>query len=167
MSYYEIGVILKPQGLKGVVKVKPFTDFLKERFSKGSIVYLEQNNQKVKYTVSSYRLTKGDVYIAFEGYEDINKIEAWRGQTIFVHEDHIHALKDSEYYIRDLLGMKVFQETIEVGEVSDVYTYTNDDILVVKRKGLKNALIPLREEFIETVDLKNKKVVIKAVEGLL
>ena len=103
----------------------------------------------------------------FEGYEDINKIEAWRGQTIFVHEDHIHALKDSEYYIRDLLGMKVFQETIEVGEVSDVYTYTNDDILVVKRKGLKNALIPLREEFIETVDLKNKKVVIKAVEGLL
>lgn len=117
--------------------------------------------------ITSYRLTKGDAYISCKGYEDINLIENWRHKTVYVHEDDLHELKDNEYYVRDLLGIGVYLNSKKIGEIVNVYSNTSDDILVVKRPKQKNALIPLRDEFVKSVDLKTRSIHIHDVEGLL
>jgi 16S rRNA processing protein RimM len=166
MSFYEIGKILKPHGLKGVVKVKAYTDFLDERFAKGQTIYIDNGSTKIMCEIISYRVTKGDVYIACKGYEDINLVESWRQKTVYVHKDDLHALKDNEYYVRDLIGLSVYLDD-KIGEVIDIYSHTKDDILVVKRPHQKNALIPLRDEFVKAIDLAQKRIVINDMEGLL
>jgi 16S rRNA processing protein RimM len=167
MSFYEIGKILKPHGLNGVFKVKAYTDFLEERFSEGSIIYIGKDDTRIMCEITSYRLTKGDVYISCKGYEDINLIEDWRQKTIYVHEDDLHELNDNEYYVRDLIGIGVYLNSDKIGEIADIYSNTSDDILVVKRPKQKNALIPLRDEFVKSVNLKTRSIHIYDVEGLL
>lgn len=164
--FYEIGVLVNTHGLNGVVKIKPFTDFLEERFGEGQRIFLEYKKEKTSLIITSYRLTKGLVYVSFDGYENINQVEQWKGATLYVHEDDLHTLKTDEFYVRDLIGVDVFT-TEKVGVIDDVYTHTNEDLLVVKRPNQKHALIPFRDEFIEDVDLEKKQITIKVIEGLL
>ncbi len=164
--FYTIGILVNTHGLKGTVKIKPFTDFLEERFGENQRIFIEYKGEKIPVHITSYRLTKGLVYVTFEGYDDINQVLKYKGSTLYVHEDDLHELSDDEFYVRDLVGVEVYLDT-RVGEVVDVYTHTNDDILVVKRPQAKNALIPFRDEFIETVDLDHNQIIIKDIEGLL
>ena len=73
-----IGEVLKPQGIRGELKVKTFTDF-PENVKAFGTVYIEDT----PYKILSFRVgTDGAAYIGLRGVPDRNAAELLRGKKI-------------------------------------------------------------------------------------
>lgn len=167
MEYILIGKMIKPFGLKGEMATEVYTDFIKERFKKGSAVYLKTKSGMLKMIVLKYRMHKGRLLLTFEGYEDINLIEMYRMVEIYKSTDDIEPLKEGEYYFRDLMNLKVYVDDNCVGTVVDVEEGTTSNFIRVKKNDNTEALVPFIPVFIKSVSLNEGKIVLNYIEGLL
>lgn len=125
-----IGQILKPQGIRGEIKVKALTDD-PSRFSALKSVYIGQKS----YRVTSVRYSGGDVYLKLFGVDDRNGAEALRDKFLSVDRAAAVPLGDGEFFIADLLGatlMKRDGESVEpVGEIKDIRSFGAADVFTV------------------------------------
>ena len=71
-EYFEIGQIVNTFGIKGFVKVNPFTDDL-ERFEELDSVFVVKNKELIEIKIEEIKYHKNIVLIKFKGIEDINK----------------------------------------------------------------------------------------------
>ena len=162
MKFYKCGHVMTTHGIKGDLKIKPLTDF--DRFFKGSRLYIfhKGNYEEVKVKKAS---AFGNYYlVSFEGLEDINLVEKYHSDDVYVSElDRTNELDEHEYYYSDLIGLSVVnQDGVDRGVVSEIRELPQAEYLVVKYNG-KNVLVPFINEFILDV---NDKIVIKEIEGL-
>ena len=118
-----IGQVLKPQGIRGELKVKPYTDDI-NRFRVLREVYIDG----VKYKVLRARVLPSEVYITLGGIIDRNTAENYRDKFICVDRENAVELEDGNYFIVDVLGSTLITDTgKEIGIVSDI-TKSNVDI---------------------------------------
>ncbi|MBP6965435.1 MAG: 16S rRNA processing protein RimM [Armatimonadetes bacterium] len=157
-----IGKITSPFGLKGEVKVFPLTDF-PERFSELAQAYLGTESDGRMWVIESVRFHKGLVLIKFEGVDDITAADGLRGMEIRIRRGDLVPLEEGRYYIHDIVGLGVLTTDGEdLGKVEQVLTGSANDVYVTPR-----AMIPAVREFVVSVDLSKKQIVVKAVEGLV
>ena len=166
MKYVRVGGIANTQGLKGVLKIKSDTDFKDVRYKKGNMLFIDFNNEMIPVTVETFRETKGLDYVSFAGLNHINLVEKYKGSQIYFEDNVEVLLKEDEYRYSDLVGMSVHYDEI-IGKIFEVRDYPQGDMLVVTRKGLKDALVPFRKEFVTEVNVKERTVYIQNMEGLL
>jgi 16S rRNA processing protein RimM len=89
------------------------------------------------------------------------------GNEVLIAEKDLLPQGDNDFYIFQLIGLKVFTKGGDfLGEITDILCTGGTDVLVVER-GKKEYLIPMAEEYLENIDIKNKKIIIKPPEGLL
>lgn len=157
-----IGEIVNTHGIRGELKVKISTDFVDERFAKGNHLTIDFHGQNVDVTVKSYRIHKNHVLVLFEGNENINLVEKYKGCTLLADKD-LDLLEEGEYYIGDLIGCEVFDKGESIGIVKDLYLYDHHDVLVVK--GKKTIMIPYVEAFVKDEDIENKRIDVELIEG--
>lgn len=158
-----IGVVLKGFGIRGEVKVKPLTDFIKERFKVGAKIYVNATLIKIL----SVRMHQGMLLVRFEGYDDLTKAETLRNAELFVDKAELHKLGKNEYYFFDLKGCAVYASTGEaLGTVSVVEDYPAQVVLRIAHKP-KDILIPFIAPFITDVDIEAKKIIVEVMDGLL
>ena len=165
-EYFEIGQIVNTSGLKGIIKVKPFTDNIKE-FETFKSLYIQKGNDLIEFKIEKVRYIKQMVLLKLQGINDINEAEKYKNLYIKINRGIMPVLPENTYYIVDLLGCKVI--TIEgelLGEVKDVFNTGSNDIYDVKDEGGKQILIPAIKEVIKSIDVKNKKIIVKLIEGL-
>ena len=169
MEYIEIGRIINTHGLKGEMKIESWSDFDEIRYQKGKTVYILQNDEYLPFKVRSFRMHKGFPLVVFRGLEDINLIEPYRNKELFVDEEDREELEDGEFYMDDLIGMKVYDEDrVLIGTVIAVEeTNGANNYLRVQREGLRDALIPWVDRFIVDVDPEAMIIVVHVIEGLL
>ena len=161
MGYIEVGKIVNTHALKGEVKIKSFTNF--DRFKVGSILYLSTDYIQVK--VKTHRVKDNFDYITLEGYEDINLILPYKNKSLYISDDQLEELNEDEYYIKDLINLKVYNEDKKyVGIVKDVSEYPQNFMLEVEKEDKKIALIPFRKEFVISV---SDCIIIHEIEGLI
>ena len=166
MEYVTIGKILNTFGIKGELKVDIYTDFVKDRFKKGSTVYVGE--KYLPFTVEGYRIHKGFLLVKFKDHEDINLVEKYKNMFIYKAKDDIKPLKEGEYYFSDLKDLDVYVEDKKVGTVISVETGSrNNNLRVLKDEDNKEYLIPFIPVFIKNVDLKKRRIDINWIEGLL
>ena len=160
-DYLAVGYIFTSKGLNGEVKVKPLSN--KDRFTKGSILFLSPplNNLK-KLTILKSIMQKDNFVIQFKEIDSIDKAKMIKDSYLQVKKE---SLDENEYYIDDLVGLEVYSDDKLVGKVSSVAPSLAHDILVVK--GGKEFLVPVTKEFIKSIDLIKKKVLINTIKGLL
>ena len=172
MEFVRIGVIVKPNGIKGSLKIKTFTSFVSERFKKGSVIYKLTGKDYVPVTIgatrgaSSKKLGDDDdiIFITFKGFEDINLVESWRSQELYIAKEDLHDLEDGEVYYYQLRGLEVYENNIKLGIVSElIETGAN---LVLRVNGETELLIPYVDAFIESVDLDAQRIDVKLIEGM-
>ncbi len=157
-----IGKIVAPFGLKGEVKVVPFTDF-PERFKETDEVYVGSEAAGQVRRIESARIHKGSVLVKFEGISDMSAAENLRGAEIRIRESELVPLEEGRYYIHDLVGMEVLTtEGESLGKVKEVLTGSANDVYVTDR-----AMIPAVREFVENIDLEKRRIIVKPVEGLV
>ena len=164
---YLIGYILKPQGIKGEVKVESVTPYL-ERYNRLDKVYLKLKESKRVYSIENVRIPDQFVYIKFLEINSRDDAELLRRAEILIEEkDLIQPAKD-EYFIHDLVGCSVISEDNQViGVLSDVVQMSSNDVYLVKNGEGIEYLIPATKEVIKQVNLEQNQIIIHLLEDLL
>lgn len=167
MEYIEIGQIVNTNGLKGVVKVNPFTDDI-SKFEDLKYVYIQLKNELKKVKIEQVRYNKNQVLLKLEGIDSIEEAEKYRNFYLKTEKESQEDLGEDTYYIIDLIGLDVYSDKNEyLGKIEDVFPTGSNDVYVVKDNLGKQILIPAIADVVKEVDLKNKKMTINLIPGLI
>ena len=160
---FEIGQIVNTFGIKGEVKVNPYTDDINQ-FKKIKVIYIK--NKAVE--VESAKFHKNFVILKIKGIDTINDAEMLRNEMISVNRSN-KKLPQNTYYIADLIGLKVYSEENNeyIGKVKDIYNTGANDIYVVENEESKEILLPAIKEVVKKVDLENNKIIVQILKGLV
>ncbi len=162
---YAVATVLKPQGIKGEVKVEVLTSF-PEHLEEIETLYLKGEDYKA-LTVEATRFSNRFAFIKFSEINDRNQAELLRGHDLCIPEDELYELEEDEFYQHELEGLQVFDEQgVLLGVVKRVENYPANDILVVEDRFGKEQMVPAVKEFVRQVDVENRKIVIRVMDGL-
>ena len=162
-----IAEIGRPHGLAGELKVKPIVD-TSDRFSRLKHVVVEAaDGRRAEFTIRRVRNQNAGCIIAFHEITSIEQAALWARAEVKIPQDALEALPDGRYYHFDLMGMEVFTETgVCIGTIEDIFPTGSNDVFVVKQQETEH-LIPGTEEIVRHVDVQQKRMVIRPIEGLL
>lgn len=157
-----VGKIVRPWGLRGELKVESLTDF-PERFDEGERLWLAGS----EVTVLAVRWQKNALYLKLSGIDTVEQAESWRDYLLEVPESDLHELDDDEYYLHQLLGLRVRTGAgQDLGTVHEVMPTGSNDVLVV-RGPLGEVLLPFIDDVVKDVDLSGDGITVDLIEGLL
>ena len=163
----EIGQIVNTFGVKGMVKVRPFTDDIK-RFDKLKYVYVEKNKNQTKYEIEEVKYHKDMVLIKFKNIDKLEQAEELKNSYLTITRDSAEKLEEGRYYIVDLLGLEVYSdEQILLGTLEDIFNTGSNDIYVVKNNQGKQILLPAIQDVIKQIDIEHKKIIVHLLPGLI
>ena len=163
----QVGIITATHGLKGEVKVYPTTDD-PGRFRRLKKVILDNGKVSVDLEIESVKYFKQFVILKFKGLDDIEQVEKYRKASLFVTRDNAVRLKKDEFFIADLIDMKVVNEDgSPLGTLRDVITTGANDVYEVALSEGGAVLIPAIKECILEVDVENAVMKVHLLEGLL
>ena len=164
---FQIGVITRPHGVHGEVKVFPMTDDVR-RFKKLKRTFLDTGKGLIELECESAKFFKQFVILKFKGYDSIESMEIYCRKGLYVtREDAIKPGKD-EYFIADLIGIGVENEDASIrGTLEDVIETGANDVYDIALDDGRRLLLPAIKECVLDVDTKNRKMKIHVLEGLL
>lgn len=150
-----IGEVLKPQGIRGELKVKTFTDF-SEDVKKFGTVYIDDT----PYKILSFRVgPDGAAYMSLRGIPDRNAAELFRGKKLEGDREDAPPLEEGRHYIVDILGLSCETEEGEVlGRVKNIVNLASD-VYTLEKNG-KEILFPSVNGVIVEVDIEGGKIVV-------
>ena len=152
----KIGLIVKPQGIKGELKVMPLTDDI-TRFKKLKKVYIDENLHRV----SGVKIAGNSVLLALSEITDRNTSESCRGKYLSVDREDAVRLEEGRFFVTDLIGLNVVTEEGEnQGEITEI-TQARTDIVVMVKNG-KTARFPFLKDLLVKVDFDNNAFIVKS-----
>lgn len=165
-QFLQVGVISSTHGIRGEVKVFPTTDDA-ARFKKLKKVLLDTGKERLELEVQSVKFFKQFVIVKFKGIDNINDIEMYKGKSLLIPREDAVALGEDEYYIADLIGMEVFTEEGRFGVLKDVMETGANEVYIIASDEHGEVLVPAIRQCILDVDIKEKKMKIHLMEGLI
>ncbi|MDR0269137.1 ribosome maturation factor RimM [Paenibacillus sp.] len=165
-----VGKIVNTHGIKGEIKVLLHTDFPEVRFAKGSELLIVPADGKAPQlvTVQSSRFHKNMYIVKLEEYDNINDVEKFKGSMLKVPQEDLVELPENEFYFHQIIGCQVVtDEGQELGVITEILTPGANDVWVVQPKGGKSILIPVIDDVVLDVNVKDQKVLVHLMEGLL
>lgn len=166
LEYLSIGQIINVHGFKGEVKVYPLTDDIR-RFKKLKVVYVEENNELVRYEVEGIKFLSNTVAVKLKGVDTEEAANKLRNFYMKVDRKSAVKLPKDSYFICDLIDLEVFDEKgLFLGSIKDVLQTGSNDVYLIQT-GEKELLVPALKEVVKEIDLKNKKIVVQLPEGLI
>ena len=165
-QFLQVGVVSSTHGIRGEVKVFPTTDD-PVRFKKLKNVLLDTGREQLELEVQSVKFFKQFVIVKFKGIDNINDIEMYKGKSLLIPREDAVALGKDEYYIADLIGMEVFTEEGRFGVLKDVMETGANEVYIIAFDEPGEVLVPAIRQCIFDVDIKEKKMKIHLMEGLI
>ena len=165
-QFLQVGVISSTHGIKGEVKVFPTTDD-PARFKQLKHVVLDTGKEQIPLDIQGVKFFKQFVIVKFKGIDNINDIEMYKGKSLLVSREDAVDLEEDEYYIADLIGMKVFTEDGPFGVLKDVMETGANEVYVIDTKEHGEVLIPAIKECILDVDIEAQTMKIHLLNGLI
>ena len=174
-EYFEVGVIVKAHGLKGEVNVFPTTDD-PARFKKLKKVIVDTGREgKKELNIERVKLGSKFVIVKFKEFNDINEVERLRQKPLIIPREDAIKLEPGEYYLADLVGMKVVDEDgKELGILQQVIQTGANDVYEMKRTDIDSeagdvadtVMIPGISECVKNIDVENMVMTIHVMNGL-
>lgn len=163
LKRFKLGQIVNAVGLKGESKVYPYTDY-KERFEELDSLYIEDT----VYRIEKVRYMGEMAIVKFAGVSDRNGAEALKGKYLYIDRENARELGEDEYFVPDLIGLEVKDEDGKVlGELCDVIQNSAQDVYEIKMINGKTFMIPAVGEFILKVDMAERKMTVRLIEGMI
>ena len=163
----QVGIITSTHGVRGEVKVYPTTDDPR-RFRRLKEVVLDTGREKLNLEIEGVKFFKQFVILKFKGLDNINDIEKYRQKSLYVTRKNAVRLQRDEYFIADLIGLKVQDEDgTELGTVKDVIETGANDVYEVEMADGRSLLLPAIKQCILNVDVENGMMQVQVLEGLL
>ena len=163
----EIGKIVNTHGIRGEVKVVPWTDY-PEFFEEIEWVYVKVGNDLKKLHIESIKYQKNNVILKIKEISSIEEAEKYKNIILLIDREMAGELPEGTYYICDLIGLDVqTEEGQNLGKIDDVLSTGSNDVYIVKNSDGKELLIPALKDVLKKVDLDNNLMVVKLPEGLI
>ena len=157
IDYLMIGEVLKPQGIKGEVKIKPYAAN-HDDFRRWKTLYIKQGESYAPIKVKCNRVHEGFVYAMLGDCATMEDAEKFHAVQLYVDRAHANPLEEDEVYISDLIGCEGIDEAGKsIGELVDVLQHGVVDVYVFK-KGAKSVMAPALKAVFPTVDVKEKRI---------
>ena len=166
-EYFEIGQIVNHFGIKGMVKVNPFTDDILQ-FEKLKSILLVKDGKLSEVEIEETKYSKNQVLLKLKGIDTVEEAEKYRGCYLKIARSNSKKLPKDTYFIADLLGLTVYtDENILLGKVEDIYNSGANDIYVIKSEDGKQILLPGTKEVIKQIDLEQERITVHIIKGLI
>lgn len=163
----KVGVITTTHGVRGEVKVFPTTDGA-ERFLDIAYVLLDTGREMKRLDIKNVKFYKNLAILKFDGIDNINDIEKYKGRDLWIPREEGQELGDDEYYIADLIDMEVvLEDGSHFGTLTDVMETGANDVYIVERADGSEVLLPAIADCILDVDLEENKMTVHLMKGLL
>lgn len=168
MGYISVGKILNFHGIQGEAKIG-YSKNQQDFFKKLKSVYIKKDSDYVESEISSLRFHKDFALIKFKGIDSVNDLIPLKGCLIFVEKTFIREnLDEDEFLIDELTGLEVVDaEDNFLGVVVGVSNNGANDMISVKSKSKNISLVPFVKELVPKVDIKNKKITVNNIKGLI
>ena len=155
----EIGKIVNTHGLKGEMRFTAWCDGIEFLKAVKSVII---NN--AQYKLTGVKEHKNVFIIKFDGVDDINDTPAFINQVVYAKRADLPELPENTYFIKDLIGLKVFDGENQIGEIADVFQTPANDVYVVKREAGKDILIPAVKQIVKNVSIKDARIDVELTE---
>lgn len=166
-QYFEIGQIVNHFGIKGMVKVNPFTDDIFQ-FEEMETILVDKKGSLQEIQIEEVKYSKNQVLLKLKGIETVEEAEKYRNCYIKLPREKARKLPKNTYFIADLIGLEVYTEEGNLlGKVDDIYNSGASDIYVIKDTLGKQILLPAIKEVIKQIDLEQEKIVVHLLDGLV
>jgi 16S rRNA processing protein RimM len=162
-----IGRVVKAHGLTGELEVRPDWPESTGLLEASQVVLEGADGQRETHVVTRSRQTPKGVLVLLAGISDRTAAEARRGYTVNVPRAALPSLEEGEYYLCDLVGLEVLGSEGSLGHVVEVQMYPSVDAIVIESATGDRSEQPLLDEWVETVDLKNRRILLKSQGGLI
>lgn len=167
MRFLKIGQIVNVHGIKGEVKVYPYTDDIVS-LSKKKYVYLDESIES-KININLCRIQKNMLLVKFEKIDTVEEAEKLRNKYIYVLKEELDSLEEDNYYVDDLLSMQVvdIKNNKAIGTITYVFNTGANDIYEVLLEDGKKAYLPAIKQVVKKVDIDEKKMYVELMKGLI
>ena len=159
MEYIQIGKIVNTHGIKGELKIISDFKYKNKVFIKNFNIYIGKN--KIKEQIVTYRKHKNFDMITLNGYNNINEVLKYKNLLVYAKKEDIK-LDPKCYLNEDIIGLTAIGDKKEIGTVTDIIKNGGGELLVINNK----TLIPYYDEFIYEININNKTIHLKNIEGL-
>jgi len=164
MKYVKIGKIVNTHGIKGELRIRSNFEFKERVFKKGFNLYIGKD--KIKEEISTYRHHKEFEMVTFIEYNNINQVLKYLKEDVYIIKEDLN-LEEDEYLENELIGCNIIENEEVVGEVlSIIQTSPTNKVMEIIYKE-KRILIPYHKDFILKLDLQNRKIEVKLIEGMI
>jgi len=166
-KFVEIGKIFTTFGLKGCVKVYPYSDSQTFESFKGKKIWIGNGQMPMSVKMSDVkRANKKSYLVELDGFNTIEKSKRIVGKIISVKEKELPPLGRDEYYFYQVIGMEAYDESNNlIGVVEDVIRTGANDVFVIKIETRdEEILIPSVKDYVLDIDFENSRMVVKMME---
>ena len=164
---FQVGIITSTHGVHGEVKVFPTTDDVR-RFKRLKEVILDTGKEQITLEVEGTKFFKQLVILKFKGIDNINDVEKYRQKSLYVTRENAVRLKRNEYFIADLMGLRVRDEDgSEIGVLREVMETGANDVYIIDLDDGRELLLPAIKECVLDVDVEAGFIQIHIMPGLL
>ncbi len=157
-----IGKAVKVFGIKGEIKVRPYTESLTSFENSVRLVFDE-----TAYEVAGFRVHKGAILVRLQGIDTPEKAQELVGKLVKTDEENLPAKEEDEYYWFELLGMRVVtKDGRELGKISQITPTGANDVLHVEGE-FGEILLPMIDDVVLEVDTETETMTVDPLEGLI
>ena len=162
-EYLEAGKIVTTHGVRGEVKIMPYTD-TPELLAEFDRLFIGKAKDEVY--IERSRAFKNMVIAKIEGVDTPEAAEKLRNKVLYMHRDDLE-LDDDTYFIQDLIGIEVRDaDSGQVyGVIDDVMQTGANDVYVVKGEG-REYLVPAIADVVVSTDIDGNVMTIRPLDGL-
>ena len=165
-DYLKVGVVTTTHGIKGELKVFPTTDS-PERFLELSEVLADAGKEFLPLTLEKVRFFKNLIIVKFKEFNTCDDVMFLKGKDLLIPRSEGAELGEDEYYIADLLGMKVvLEDGSDYGTLKDVMETGANDVYIVTRTDGSEILLPAIHDCILDVDPEEGRMTVRIMKGL-
>ena len=156
-----VASILSPHGIKGLFKVKYFTEQPKDILSYGKVY----NEKKIVFDITIVSFSKSFLICKSNSISNRSEAEKLNGERLYILREKLPSLEKNEYYNHDLIGMKVYKKNRNyIGIVINVLNYGAGNILEVNIKKKKSILLPFGPTYKSKINLDSQEIEIDVSE---
>ena len=165
-DYLQVGILTKPHGLHGEIKVYPTTDD-NHRFKKLKVCYIQTKDEKKLVHVVSCKFFKQMVILKFQEFNSIREVESLKQCELLVNREQAVKLEEDEYFIADIIGIKVMEEDgIILGELKEVLSTQANDVYLIEGSDGREILIPAIRQCILNVNINESSMTVRLMKGM-
>jgi 16S rRNA processing protein RimM len=162
-----IGRIIKPQGIKGELKVLPLSDNYQLFDLLKDICIIQEDSSPILYSIQQARKHKNFILLKLAGCDTIATAQEKVGAMLGIPKSKLPSLPADKYYQFEIIGLKVYTAKGEyLGEIKQILSTGSNDVYVVRDK-MREFLIPAIKQAIQNIDKEQGRMILSNMEGLI